>query len=151
MKLAANGYCSRYKKHTLESIVCLYLGKNGMGSSMMINGSVWHGANEFAGELYYIPIEENSLKKSENDFTKINLIEYYAKIIQSYTAIINPNRIILYENNYIINKIDEIRKLCVKSLPPISIPEIEISQEFILDYEYGLYDIAFNTYKEFKD
>lgn len=151
MKAAAAGYWSRHTSQPTGATVCMYLGKNGIGTSIVINGTVWHGANEFAGEITYLPIEENTNQRAENDFSTIDMIDYYGKIIQSYTALLNPERIVLYENKYISNRIDSIRKFCVKSLPPTSIPQMEISREFTLDYECGLSSIAFNLLTNFPE
>lgn len=149
MKAAAAGYWSRHQDQPSVATVCIYLGKNGIGSGIVINGKVWHGASEFAGEVLYLPILENNKEHVNNGFSEINMVDYYGKIIQSYAALLNPDRIVLYDNPYIRGRIDDIRRFCAKNLPTNSIPQIEISHEFIQDYEHGLTTISLELLADF--
>lgn len=138
MNLIALGhwYQSRQKP---KSSVCIYLGECGMGAGIILDGEVWCGTEGFAGELSYLPFFEHSPFQTEDHFNLMNAVEYYARLIQIYTVILNPEQIILYQNPYIREKIEEIRKKCRKYLPGNVIPHIEVSQEYQSDYENGLF------------
>lgn len=137
MQIVSTGFwarCSPPKK----AVVCIYLGKMGIGGGAVIDGHAWHGASAFAGELHYLPIEHN-LEYAKTHFKGADLVDYYARIIGSYIAILNPDRMILYSNELIAGKIDEIRKESVKNFPPHTVPQIEVSYEFEKDYKRGLF------------
>ncbi len=140
MHVVSTGYwvnCS----HSPKAVACIYLGAGGLGSGIVIEGKAWHGATEFAGELYYLPIEDNP-KYVQTHYAGMNVVEHYGKIIRSYAALLNPDRVVLYENEFIAGKADEIRRICARNLPTQAIPQIEISNKFDEDYEKGLHALA---------
>ncbi len=140
MHVVSTGYWANCN-HSPKAVACIYLGEGGIGSGIVIEGNAWHGASEFAGELHYLPIEDN-LKYARTHFSGVNIADYYGKIIRSYAALLNPDRVILYENDLIKGKADEIRRICANNLPAQAIPQIEISNSFDEDYEKGLYALA---------
>lgn len=142
MNVAISGYWYRHEKKNKKVIINIYLGDNGIGSGMIINGELWRGANNFAGELHYLPICDNNISYSKNGFNNVNIVEYYGKIIQSYVALINPELIILYNNLYVESKFEDIVAYCRENIPKGVIPELILSNEFINDYQYGLTKIG---------
>nr|WP_237179219.1 ROK family protein [Paenibacillus sp. MMS18-CY102] len=140
MHMVSMGYWAQCN-HSPQAVVCIYLGEVGIGSGIVIEGKVWHGASEFAGELHYLPIE-NNITYAKTHFKNVNMAEYYGKVIRSYAALLNPDRVVLYENSFIAGKADEIRKICATSLPTHAIPQIELSNQFNEDYERGLFAAA---------
>ncbi|MBN1068838.1 ROK family transcriptional regulator [Clostridium botulinum] len=144
MKVAARGYWARHENKDIQAVASIYMGKNGMGSNMVIDGKIWSGTSNFAGEIYYLPVNGDSKKYPMYEFNDIdiNIVQYYGKIIQSYIALINPNLIVLYNNSYIIDKLEEIKFYCKCRIPENAMPKIIISDEFIEDYEYGLSKMA---------
>lgn len=126
-------------KQKVKSSVSIYFGENGIGSGMLLDGEVWCGANGFAGELDFLPFFENSLTYVKNNFKNLSVVDYYAKLIQLYAVIFNPEQVILYSNPYISGKIDQIRQKCFQFLPQKVVPHIEVSNQYQSDYENGLY------------
>lgn len=126
-------------KHKVKSSVCIYLGDCGIGAGVILGGEVWYGAGGFSGELDYLPFLGKSLTLVENNFKIMDVVDYYARLIQIYTVVINPEQVILYNNPYIRGKIDEIRLKCCEYLPQNVVPHIEASDHFQLDYENGLF------------
>ena len=123
------------------SSVVIYYTSGCLGAGILINGEVWHGATNFAGELSFLPISNASLLNND-DVNQECLFDLYVKIIQIYSVVINPNQIILYQNDYINSQIDEIRKQCWNLLPHNALPHIELSNAFETDYENGLFALA---------
>lgn len=142
MNVAINGYWEKHDNKDDEVIVNIYMGDNGVGAGMIFNGNVWKGAASFAGEIHYLPIDDNNLIYCKNGFHGINIVEYYGKIIQSYIALVNPNLIVIYNNSFISDKLEEIIDYCKLRIPQEVMPELILSDEFICDYEYGLGKIA---------
>lgn len=142
MNVAVRGYWDRHSSNDFEVVVNIYIGDNGIGSSMIINGKVWKGKSNFAGELHYLPICDDNIKYAKEGFREIDIVEYYGKIIQSYVSLINPNLIVLYNNVYINGKLEDIKNYCKVRIPEESMAEIILSDEFKEDYEFGLTMIA---------
>lgn len=140
MQAVALGHVARSTKKP-RAVVCVYLGVNGIGSSLALDGRVWEGTSEFAGELHYLPIE-NNLAYAETQFAGADMVTYYAQVIRSYAALVNPDRVVLYDNPLLGGKIDRIRRVCEQTLPRQAVPEIERSDEFEQDYDAGLLALA---------
>lgn len=137
MKIVATGFWARCSPPN-QAPVCIYLGKMGIGGCAVLNGCPWHGTSAFAGEINYLPIEHN-LEYAKTHFQGVDLVDYYSKVIRSYIALLNPDRIVLYQNERINEKIGEIRRKSAKDLPAHAVPLIELSYEFEEDYRKGLF------------
>ncbi|MFD0713249.1 ROK family protein [Paenibacillus sp. GCM10027626] len=146
MQIVSTGYWS-FCPASIRAVVCIYLGKIGIGGGIVIDGKAWNGASSFAGELHYLPIE-NNLKYAKTNFEHADIVEYYGKIIRSYVSILNPDRIVLYENRLISGQDEAIRRECEKYLPPQAVPIIKISAAFDEHYERGLFVLAENLLAE---
>ena len=127
--------------------VCIYLGKNGMGAGIVINGKVWQGASDFAGELGFLPDMLGKLRPADKNFAPSRMLEIYCKIIQIYASVLNPERVVLYRNPFLDGALEELYRECEKVIPEHSMPLLEISDSYETDYEQGLLVIA-NMLKE---
>lgn len=138
MNIAIRGYWDRHSSNDIEVVVNIYIGDNGMGASMIINGKVLKGKSNFAGELHYFPICDDNIKYAKEGFGESDIVEYYGKVIQSYVSLINPNLIVLYNNVYIKGKLEDIKNYCKVRIPEEAMAKIILSDEFKEDYEFGL-------------
>ena len=138
MNVAIKGYWDRHSSNDIEVVVNIYIGDNGMGASMIINGKVLKGKSNFAGELHYLPICDDNIKYAKEGFGESDIVEYYGKVIQSYVSLINPNLIVLYNNVYIKGKLEDIKNYCKVRIPEEAMAKIILSDEFKEDYEFGL-------------
>ena len=138
--VAAGGWSRDGQKDTC--CVCVYLGKNGMGAGIVINGNVWQGASDFAGELSFLPDMPGKLRPQDKDFAPSRMLDAYRKIIQIYASILNPQRIILYRNPFLEGVLEELYQECEKIIPEHSMPLLVISDDYEKDYEKGLMVIA---------
>lgn len=138
MNIAIRGYWDRHSSNDIEVVVNIYIGDNGMGASMIINGKVLKGKSNFAGELHYLPICDDNIKYAKEGFGESDIVEYYGKVIQSYVSLINPNLIVLYNNVYIKGKLEDIKNYCKVRIPEEAMAKIILSDEFKEDYEFGL-------------
>ena len=143
---AVSGYLTRCAEMP-RAVVCIYLGENGIGAGLSIGGVPFCGAAEFAGELHYLPIK-NNLEYAKNHFAGADMVAYYMQVIRAYAALVNPDRVVLYDNALLTGKLERIRAACVKTLPPQAMPEIELSETFVEDYEAGLLAVARGLVKE---
>lgn len=140
MQAVVLGHVARSRQKP-RAVVCIYLGVTGIGSSLALDGRVWGGASEFAGELHYLPIK-NNLEYAKTHFAGADMVAYYMQVIRAYAALVNPDRVVLYDNALIDGKIDRIRRACEQTLPRQAMPVIERSDGFEQDYEAGLLALA---------
>lgn len=140
MQVVAAGYAAR-SKHPPRAAACIYLGQAGIGAAVVLDGRVWCGASDFAGELHYLPIK-NNLEYAQTRFAGADMTAYYMQVIRAYAALLNPDRVVLYENELLAGKVDRIRYACRQKLPAQAMPEIEVSDAFEQDYAAGLLAMA---------
>ncbi len=110
MQVVAAGYAAQYTP-TPKAVVCIYIGKLGAGAGIVLDGKVWGGAAGFAGELHYLPIKHN-LEYAQNHFAGADMSDYFTKVICGCAALINPDRVVLYADSRLTDKVSQIRKLC---------------------------------------
>ncbi|WP_194189890.1 ROK family protein [Clostridium chrysemydis] len=138
LNIVARGYIKRKSLENGETVVNIYIGDNGIGASLIIGGKVFKGMSNFAGEITFLPILENE----KDRFKDIDMITYYSKVILSYISIINPNEVVLYNNEYLSEGIEKIEDYLKKKVTKEVIPRIILSNEFKKDYEVGLIEIS---------
>ena len=122
--------------------VCLYLGGNGMGAGIVLDGRVWPGAADFAGELGFLPDMKGKLQPLSDAFSARGMQEVYRRIIQIYAVLLNPERIVLYTNPFLEGMMEELYEDCSRYLPEYAVPLLELSDSFERDYETGMMEIA---------
>lgn len=95
----------------------------------------------FAGELHYLPIKHN-LEYAQNHFAGADMSDYFTKVICGWAALINPDRVVLYADSRLTDKVSQIRESCAQALPEQAMPVIELSRSFEQDYTRGLFTLA---------
>ena len=134
--------CWRRKHPDSGSLVTLFMGGNGIGGGMVIDGRLWTGASGYCSEVSFLPIYEQLNGGSQGLPPAGNISQLYARLIQIYAVTVNPHMVVLYRHPLLEGKIDEIRRLCVSYLPSKAIPSIELSYDYQKDYEKGLFAVA---------
>ena len=120
---AFSKYSSGYKDGIT---VAYFFGNEGYGSGILIDGKLLHGACGSAGELHNV-VTTNKTERS-------NLT--YAEILRSLTAVLNPNRIILYPNGTADS--NEVKSLAFSGIPAYQIPTLIENRNFTKDTFAGL-------------
>lgn len=138
--LAAEGYCRRAKADG-QTVVCIHLGLTGMQACLTIGGRAFFGAADGAGSLHALPIKNNQ-EYAQTHFAGADMTAYYMQVIRAYAALVNPNRVVLYDNPLLNGRLTRIRHACAQTLPAQIVPEIVSSQSFETDYQAGLYSRA---------
>lgn len=145
MKAAALG-CWTRRKPRKGALCCIYIGDNGAGSYTVLDGGVLRGAFGVAGDLGYLPLFDRP--PTGADFAEMDMVRYYSDVIRCQTALLDPERIVLYENAYNRGRLEEICAACRAHLPAHVRTVIELSDEFETDYETGLAAIAARAREE---
>ncbi|WP_207671448.1 ROK family transcriptional regulator [Clostridium thermarum] len=130
---------SKAKLHDI-SITYLYLGNNGPGTGILINGEVVRGSTCFAGEVSFIPIydKENFFQRTrQNGVTKLD-IDAVSRLITAFVTIINPQYIVLCKKDIDQSDLLEIIENCSKYFPMEHMPDLRIRENWKEDYTLGL-------------
>lgn len=126
-----------------SQLATIYLGHNGPGCGIIVNGKVVRGDREFAGEVGFLPMysEENLQDIALKGLTKENILDYLARLVTVVGVMINPSRIVLYENKLFPDP-KEIEEACCGYLPKKEVPEVIISSKYERHYLEGLHFLA---------
>lgn len=124
--------------------VCIYYGEDGPGAGVLIDGEVWRGVANFAGELGFLPFYDGAQLR----IGEIDAVAAYVDFIRIYAVVLNPDQVVLYDNSFIRDRVDEIRRRCAEVLPRNVVPLIELSSSFEEDYDNGLYATAMKRMAE---
>lgn len=143
MNAAVIGYQNRRGLPCEASLVYIYMGANGPGAGILINGRLVKGHTMFSGEISFIPFNENNrfFPESEFDATDEKSVLLVAKLIQTIGALINPSQIIFHQaevNKEFLGKAADNVRL---NFPSEHIPKLSIS-DWDKDYKEGLWEIA---------
>lgn len=136
--------CWTRRQMSVNSLVTLYLNGCGMGGGMIIDGKLWTGASGFCTEPFFLPFMERYWEGLYEDPEGYDVVELYTRMIQIYSATVNPSMIVLYHHPLLDGKLDEIRASCAAFIPPKALPAIELSRNYQEDYEFGLFAMARN-------
>lgn len=139
---AVIGYCRRRQVVSEAATVYIYFPtKCGPGSGIYIDGKLYKGSGGFAGEVASIPLgidwDDQTLYASLERF-----IEAVAKLVVAVCSIINPYAITFSSSLLSPQLLEGIAAHCTEQLPKSVVPVLGLSQDFTLDYQYGM---AFET------
>ncbi|SFM50649.1 Sugar kinase of the NBD/HSP70 family, may contain an N-terminal HTH domain [Psychrobacillus psychrodurans] len=152
MNAAVLGYQQNRGVKDNQSLVYLYSGQNGPGAGLLINGNVVRGNTFFAGEVSFVPQNnnqnfrqalENGPKYDDIAFSMDYQIEPISSLVASLTAIINPHTIIFCNDEVDEEIIEIIAIASSKYIPPEHLPNLTIS-DWRQDYLYGLQSLGIN-------
>ncbi|NLI90476.1 MAG: ROK family protein [Epulopiscium sp.] len=135
--------CYKEERQEDSQFATIYLGHNGPGCGIIVNGKVVRGDREFAGEVGFLPMyNENNLQDMAlKGLTKDNVLDYLARLVTVVAVIINPSRMVLYENKLFPSP-KEIEEACYDYLPRKEVPKIIISAKYERHYLEGLHFLA---------
>lgn len=139
-------YLKEMKTLDMKSLNLIYVNfsDNGVGAGIITNGQLIRGENNFAGELGFIPINNQShlehiLNNNPSDETYVDVV---SQVIAILNCVINPSFIVLGGatlRKYLIN---EIKAHCKKYLANNIMPKIIFSEYNEKDYLAGITYLA---------
>lgn len=135
---AVVGFCERRQIRSEADVVYLYFpDRFPPGAGLLINGKLFKGRRNFAGEIANIPLD---IPWGSAAFTvsTLRVEQAIAKLIVSICAVINPDCIVLNGSFIKLENSKKIAELCREKLPASGVPEIIVSEDFTADYLEGL-------------
>ncbi|RXY99923.1 MULTISPECIES: ROK family transcriptional regulator [Fictibacillus] len=140
MNAAVLGYSNTKKMIDNPSLVYLCFGQNGPGSGILINGDVVRGSTFFTGEISFVPQydHQNFLQALQNQEQRIDAI---SRLIASFTAILNPHRILFSQEEMTSFMLRDIQERSSRYIPGEHLPELVVS-DWKQDYLNGLQSLG---------
>lgn len=144
MNAAVLGYYNHGVNQDNESLVYFYSGKNGPGAGILINDEVVRGSTFFSGEVSFVPqYDERNFRQALETGSPQGIIKIDAisRLIASFTAIINPHKIIFPSEEMNRALLDQIIAGSTKYIPGEHLPEL-IMSDWKQDYLHGLQSLG---------
>ena len=122
----------------LGDISCIHIGKNGPGSSYIVNGKPVSGAFGFQGEVGFNFYDEHRTFReiALEGYQNIDMIEYTGRLLLQIITVINPYKLYLYPLTDI--NIEELQNYCLRYVPQEAMPQIILKKTYDKDYQYSL-------------
>lgn len=137
MNAIVTGCYRRMFKEEGGSLICVNIGTTGLGCGLYLRGHLIRGFHGFAGELRYLPVNENTNLDAHILTEGIRPVNI-AQIVASLSCSVDPRTIVFYKHNNIENVLPEVKELCKRYLPEDIIPEMIVSEQMMEDFENGL-------------
>ncbi|OPA73305.1 hypothetical protein BVG16_29310 [Paenibacillus selenitireducens] len=135
---AVVGYCERNQIRSDAAVVYLYFpDRFPPGAGIFINGQLFKGRRNFAGEVGNIPL---GIPWGEKAFmsSAVQVEQAIVQLIISICAVINPDCVVMHGSFLEQANGRKIAELCSTELPESAMPEVIVSEDFTTDYVEGL-------------
>ncbi|MGG3505504.1 ROK family protein [Paenibacillus lautus] len=150
MNAAVLGYQSLSRSEE-ASLVYVYLGHNGPGAGLLINGNVVRGRTFFTGEIGYVPMSKDNnfhdvLDRKSSVMSSLiepdeEQIDALSRLSAAFTAILNPDAILWCEHNLLPATLLSVKDRASAYVPKRHLPEM-LLREWEHDYIAGLQRLA---------
>ncbi|MEK8130596.1 ROK family transcriptional regulator [Paenibacillus filicis] len=150
MNTTAIGYYDRIGNDDSISLVYLYLGKNGPGTGIIVNGHIVRGKTFFSGEVSYVPLSgmrnfaqllDDALTAPDMNKSRPMLLEAISRLVAAFTATINPHTIIFCNSELNNHDLVQIQTISASFVPKENLPDFVIS-DWQQDYFHGLQQLT---------
>ncbi|MGX9807738.1 ROK family protein [Exiguobacterium acetylicum] len=133
-----------------ETTVYIYLGTNGPGAGIAVSGRVARGAHNFAGEISFIPFDENRNVGQVLANTSPHTDEWYealSRIVLSFSVTLNPDAILFAASDVTDDVLVRLTDQCAKRFPLDKLPQLRQS-DWETDYLDGLMQLGIQSFIE---
>ncbi|OIN65940.1 sugar kinase [Exiguobacterium sp. KRL4] len=140
MNAAVIGFHEAHQ-HNLQSLIYLYLGKNGPGSGILINGQLVRGSSHFAGEISVVPQYDKmtfgqAIAKRQTTLDA-QTIDAISRLTTTFAATLNPRLLIFNREELTEHDLEQIRIRTTEYIPEAHIPLL-VRSDWETDYLNGL-------------
>lgn len=146
MNAIAYGLYDAHKQqgHAPSTLVVIsFFEGSGPGSGIIINGKIYCGKSNFAGEVVFLPYLDGDIYDLIKQGTEA-LTKTTAQVINACCAILNPETCVLTGENISADMCVPILDYCRQSIPASHLPELLYVSNYNQYYQNGLFRIALN-------
>lgn len=148
MNAAVIGYMAQRNLKENISLMYLYLGKNGPGAGIAVNGEIVRGKTFFSGEVQYMPqydnrnfIEALTGDQGGSSMQEDHKVDAISRLVATMTSILNPHYIIFCEDELAPAMLNQIAERTATYVPKEHLPELALS-DLKRDYLNGLQSLG---------
>ncbi|KTD85952.1 ROK family transcriptional regulator [Paenibacillus etheri] len=148
MNAAVIGYMTQKNLKENISLMYLYLGKNGPGAGIAVNGEIVRGKTFFSGEVQFIPQYDNRnfIEALTGDHGGSSMqsdykVDAISRLVATITSILNPHYIIFCEDELAPALLNQIAECSATYVPKEHLPELAVS-DLKCDYLIGLQSLG---------
>lgn len=148
MNAAVIGYMAQRNLKENISLMYLYLGKNGPGAGIAVNGEIVRGKTFFSGEVQYMPqydnrnfIEALTGDQGGSSMQADHKVDAISRLVATMTSILNPHYIIFCEDELAPAMVNQIAERTATYVPKEHLPELAVS-DLKRDYLNGLQSLG---------
>ncbi|ANS75905.1 hypothetical protein AWM70_16020 [Paenibacillus yonginensis] len=150
MNAAVLGYHQSLVKADNPTLVYLFLGTNGPGAGILINGDVVRGSSFFSGEISYIPqydhlnfMQATKTGRQDCQHSKPDslMIDSLARFVSTLVAVINPHAVIFCREDLNEQAVRAVEAACASYVPAEHVPKL-VLRDRQKDYLQGLQRMA---------
>ncbi|MFP7479400.1 ROK family protein [Terribacillus saccharophilus] len=143
MNAAVIGYRNRKGLSNEASLVYIYMGANGPGAGILVDGKLVKGHTMFSGEISFLPIDDNNrfLPESGFDMEDERAVLQISNLIQTISALLNPSQIIFHQSEVNGQFLNQAAENVKRYFPSEHLPDLHVS-DWEKDYKEGLWDMA---------
>ncbi|WP_232818645.1 ROK family transcriptional regulator [Exiguobacterium flavidum] len=146
MNAAVIGYARSDIRRLNQSLVYLYLGKNGPGAGLLLGGRLIRGSTSFSGEVSFVPLyDEQNFRDALRD--KPDGLDAIARLTAMFAATLNPHALIFSDVEISDGQLREIEESCANYIPKEHLPRLILSS-WEQDYLNGLDYLCLNLAAE---
>ena len=140
MNAIVSGCYQRLFKDEKVSIACVNFGNRGCGCGLYLDGHLIRGANGFAGELRYLPMNHETNLDYEyiHGFVSQDAVTRIAQTVSALCATVDPHYIVFYKNPIVEHILPQVEECCKRYLPDEVIPRLILTDAYQEDFERGL-------------
>ncbi|MBP1039638.1 ROK family transcriptional regulator [Vagococcus sp. BWB3-3] len=142
--------CATEKDAVDETLIGLYYPSEfPPGAGIVCNGKLVKGRNGFAGEVKYLPFPAFH-QWNQVPVRTIDVESNISDVIQSMICLYDPAEIVIYTNNDMVTleAVQRMMSHLAVSLPPLDLPDYQLSTDFNRDYLRGLIAQGLELLKE---
>ncbi len=140
------GYYARQNGETMETVVGLYYPRAyAPGAGVVVNGKIYKGFMNFAGEIGWIPLRPtwNEVDYKNGEAVALML----SQIAVIFSCVLAPQRIVFYGDFLTEELLKELVSHLTKQLKGKFLPQIEFEKNLVKDFERGMIQIALSELK----
>ena len=125
-------------------VVVSFFEGSGPGSGIIIDGKIYLGKSNFAGEVVFLPYQDGNIYDLVNQGPE-SIVKSTAQVVSSYCAILNPETCVLTGENLSADMCGPILDRCKHFIPEQHLPELLYVSNYNQYYQNGLFRIALNN------
>jgi len=116
------------------------------GSAICIDGKVYKGRNNAAGEIRFFDTGFYSklFEKKDFNYNQIDVLGFITRIASAFIAFLNPDIFVIYCPWLSENIVEELNRQLLEIMPKEFIPKIDLIPDIVPDLLNGLVHMALN-------